>query len=212
MHKTYFLTKLQIFICKSYTLRPSSIPLDPEPSTLPLSTPFSPKYSNLPCSTRLYLNYSTLASLYPDYPNSPRSTPFYSKYLNPRPPYSALTKINSNQNIPLSPSLFTFAQNISPLACPAPLSPKLPFFAFISSNFPTFSTFPKLLSSPSPLLFISSPTYVPILLFLYLFSNFSTYFSFISNYPFPHNYAPQIPLPLTIILPHGLPSPPIFYN
>jgi hypothetical protein len=28
----------------------------------------------------------------------------------------------------------------------------------------------------------------------------------------PYNYAAQIPLPLTIILPHGLPSPSISYN
>jgi hypothetical protein len=120
VHKNYFLTKLQLFVSKSYTLKASFIPLYPKPSTLPLSTPFSPKYSNLPRSTRLYLNYSTLAPLYPYYPNSPHST-FYSKYLNPRSPYSVLTKINSNQNIPLSPSLFTFAQNISPLARPTPL-------------------------------------------------------------------------------------------
>ncbi len=152
-----FLTKLQIFVSKSYTLTPS-IPLYPGPSALPLSTPFSPKYSNLPRSTRLYPNYFALAPFYPDYPRSPRSTPFYSKYLNPRPPYSTLTKINSNQIILRTPSLFTFAQNISPLASPTPLSPKLPFFAFISSTSPLFPLFQYfyLPPLPAPLLLYSA--------------------------------------------------------
>jgi hypothetical protein len=86
-----------------------------------------PKYSHLPRFTHLYPNYSTLAPLYPDYPHLPRSTCLYPKYFALCPPYSPLIKINSKWNISFSPSLFTFAHNISPSPALLPFNQNYPF-------------------------------------------------------------------------------------